>query len=419
MRGPVTNNLAAALEELSLLADDDSTHLFVRHLPTLVGDAKELPEGAPHEAELALGDWRTPRQGDIVARRYRVGDQARRTGYVVTVSARHVELDQTVALTYLTLDGCSDRDLVDSFSRRARLAGRVVSSCAARVLDTGRLVFGAPFAVVERPSGWTFAEVVGIRGRLPLEEAADYVARACRAIEHAYAAGFRRVQPNMTNLVLARDSNDAPAVKTVLFGAESVDAVHVVRTALNASDDLEDAVVLPYLAPEDVHDPDEQGGERADVWALGAIFFELYTGASPFAGPTPLQLLTRIADESPLDVVVLRPECPPEARAIIERCLAKDPLDRYATIGELAVDLSILRPCAEPVPVTRALIVRGSEPATHAVEGTTERHLEASSRGARQRKKWIDRAVSLAIGILLGVLGILAVELVTQITRHR
>jgi len=388
-------------------ADDESTHLFVRNLPALYGTPLALGRDPEETLDLVIADWKTPRQGDIVARRYRVGERLSRTGHVVTVSARHLELEQSVNLTYLAAPALGDEHAVDAFSRRARLVSQVSTSHTARVLDAGRLVFGAPFVVLEQLPGWTLAEVLRMRGRLPWKEAADLVLQACRALQEAYAGGVDRVGPNMTNLVVTREPNGVPVVRTVLFGAESAATGYLSpRGPAWAADDVDDESTLPYLSPEDVQGPREHDGERADVWALGAVFFELYTGARAFSGESTVRLLTRIVAEATPELYALRPEAPAEVRELLERCLAKDPFERYATVDDLATALGALArstaaPRAASPPSRQGARVPPTPPPVAPV---------ALSAARASRASLGDRALTLTVGVAIGVLVVAAAQ---------
>src|SRR5262249_5738962 len=147
---------------------------------------------------------------------------------------------------------------------------RVPSARTAKVLDIGRLVTGSPFAVLEKLPGWTLAEVLRVRGPLPIAEAAEYVVQACRAIADARAVGIRRVGPTPSNLVLTRDANGAVLVKTVLFGANNVEPEEILLADFFREDGFEARRrLLPYVAPEHVRQTRRHDDPAADVWALG------------------------------------------------------------------------------------------------------------------------------------------------------
>ncbi|MFO0737643.1 MAG: protein kinase [Labilithrix sp.] len=90
-----------------------------------------------------------------------------------------------------------------------------------------------------------------------------------------------------------------------------------------------------YMAPEQLRSAREVD-PRADVWALGAILFRLVTGRTPFDGETMAQLCARVLVDPPLPIRKLTPTIPEGLAVVIERCLEKEPVSRYASVAELA-----------------------------------------------------------------------------------
>jgi ABC-type amino acid transport substrate-binding protein len=106
-----------------------------------------------------------------------------------------------------------------------------------------------------------------------------------------------------------------------------------------------------YMAPEQAAGKTREVGPAADVWALGAILYELLTGRPPFRADTPLATLLRVLHEEPVPVARLRPGLPGDLAAITMKCLEKEPARRYAGAGALADDLTRFahgQPLAEP-----------------------------------------------------------------------
>jgi serine/threonine-protein kinase len=96
---------------------------------------------------------------------------------------------------------------------------------------------------------------------------------------------------------------------------------------------------LAYLAPEQVRDPSNVDA-RVDIWALGALLHEMLAGVAPFVAENTPGLLAAIAAEEPMPLSHLRPEIPEELEAVVLRCLAKSPRDRFASVAELAQGLA-------------------------------------------------------------------------------
>jgi len=354
-------------------------------------------------------------EGDLVARKYYISGPEERTGAVVTAPARHLELEQSVSLTYLVAEASEAAGRVARFLHDVKVVARVPSAHTAKVLDVGRLSSGSPYAALERPEGWTFAEVLRVRGPLPVQEACDYATKAARAIGEAQAAGVRGITLNMENLVLTRASNGAALVKTVLFGASSAGAEEILRAdLLRAVDTKAHRSLMPYLAPEHVRHTNAVDESRAAVWALGTILYELIAGKKAIDARTCTGILLAIAADVPPRIGFARPDVPVEVETVIERCLAKEPSARYASVLDVAAALEAITtgesgdrqtlpprrstsrippPLPSVVPTARA-IVRASKPPGD----------------ERLAPKTIDRAVTLALGVLLGALLLTSVQ---------
>ena len=94
-----------------------------------------------------------------------------------------------------------------------------------------------------------------------------------------------------------------------------------------------------YMAPEQAMVPRQQVGRAADVYALGAVFYELLTGRPPFAGESPLATVMQVLDNEPVSLSSLQPNVPRDLETVCLKCLSKDPRQRYGSALELAEDL--------------------------------------------------------------------------------
>jgi hypothetical protein len=292
------------------------------------------------------------REGDLVAGKYRIENEIGAGGMGVIVAARHEQLDQRVAIKFVRGETLGNEEGVQRFLREARAAVRLRSEHAARVLDVGTLESGVPFMVMEYLEGQDLARVLAERGPISAELAADWIAQACEALAEAHAAGIVHRDLKPQNLFLARTVGGADHVKVLDFGvSKSIDSITGAPGALTRTSAILGSPL--YMAPEQMRSS-RDADARADVWALGVVLFELLTRRWPFEAETLPGLCLKVVGDPPMSIAELRPDIPEHIVAVIERCLAKDPADRYANAAELSTALEPLLPMASRIFVERA-----------------------------------------------------------------
>src|SRR5690242_6852289 len=244
-------------------------------------------------------------------------------GAMATVDLAHdAELDRPVALKRLAENLARDEDLRRRFVREARLAARLAHPNVVRVFDVGEDE-GRPFIAMEYVEGRTLAELVALRGPLPAAEVATLGVQMCAALAAAHAAGLvhRDVKPQ--NLILGSDG----VLKLGDFGI----AVGHEGTRLT----LEGTVLgtAGYLAPEQARG--EQVTAAADIYAVGAVLYELLTG-EPSRSASTLADLGAAGGFDPPDVAARAPAAPPDLVAAVAECLSVRPEDRPRSAAALA-----------------------------------------------------------------------------------
>ncbi len=281
------------------------------------------------------------KEGDVVAGKYRVERVLGVGGMGVVVAAIHLHLDQRVALKFVRPEAAENAQAVERFMREARAAARLKSEHVAKVHDVALLESGMPYLVMEYLEGADLGRVLAEQGPLSIESAADYVIQACEAVAEAHAIGIvhRDIKPQ--NLFLTRRLGGAPMVKVLDFGISKIAAVIGARLTQTAS-----VMGSPlYMAPEQMRSA-RNVDPRADIWALGVVLYELLTGRVPFDAETMTELCLKVVQDAPVPPETLRFDLPPALRAIIARCLEKDPTRRFAEAGELAAALEPFAPIA-------------------------------------------------------------------------
>ncbi|HEX2875577.1 MAG TPA: protein kinase [Polyangiaceae bacterium] len=308
----------------------------------VVLDDELLFDDSPRRSSLLRRDERPEdivREGEVLAGKYRVERIPGRNGLGVLVQVRHMELGQEVTLKFLVPQACAYPEFVQRFVREARAAVRIQGEHVARVTDVGRLESGAPYMVREFLRGPDLAEVLKVRGPLPIAEAVDYIIQTCEGVAEGHALGVVHRNLRPTSLIVGRRSDGTALVKVFDFAAsESLHVNPFTERAVSLVGTSAIMASLPYLSPEQIRDPHDVDF-RADVYSLGAVLYELLTGSAVYAADAAPALLAQVAADAAPAVRNLRPDCPGELDHIVLRCLAKNRGIRYASVADLAVAL--------------------------------------------------------------------------------
>jgi serine/threonine-protein kinase len=284
------------------------------------------------------------REGVVLAGRYLVGHMLGSGGMGVVVAARHLELDEMVAIKFLLPEMAQGADAISRFAREAWATSKIKSEYVARVSDVGRLDSGTPFIVMEYLEGMDLACMLRSRGPLPVEQAVEFVLQACEAIAEAHALGIVHRDLKPSNLFCVRRTDGLLAIKVLDFGISKVTRPYgqpadfrITATAATVGSPL-------YMSPEQMSSA-KVADERADIWALGVILQELMTGRVPFYAPNLPELAIKIATELPAPLRAERDDIPKGLERVVSRCLEKERRRRYDNVAELA---QALAPFAAP-----------------------------------------------------------------------
>jgi serine/threonine-protein kinase len=293
-----------------------------------------------------------PLIGQVLAGKYRIERVLGSGGMGIVVAATHLDLQEVRAIKLMHPENVGNAQAVERFLREARAAVRLESEHVARVLDVGRLASGAPYIVMEHLTGSDLGEISRLRGPLPIQEAALYVAQAASAIAEAHAAGVihRDLKPSNLFLTTARDGS--PCIKVLDFGISKV-ACPDGDAALDMTKSRELMGSPLFMAPELMRSS-QTASARSDIWGLGVILYKLLTGRLPFVAKGLLETCMVVLERPPVRPSTLRPDLPRELEMVTLRCLIKDPARRLASAVELAAALAPFaagRPSAERISV--------------------------------------------------------------------
>jgi tRNA A-37 threonylcarbamoyl transferase component Bud32 len=274
-------------------------------------------------------DLPLPKEGTLVGSRYRVGRRLGRGGMGVVHEAVHEEIGRRYAIKLLRRELASRPRSLERFVREARLLAGVNHPHITQVFDFGRHEGRTPYIVMEYLEGRTLREVLRREGPCEPQLAVTIMRQVCRAMAHAHAQGVVHRDLKPDNLMLL-GANESVHVKILDFGIAQYASPPDTRLTPSGA-------VLGtshYMSPEQTRG-DETLGAATDVYSLGVIFYEILSGLRPHPGDSYAAVLFHLLTQPPVPLTQVMPSCPPELWEIIERCLCNNPLDRYATAGEL------------------------------------------------------------------------------------
>jgi eukaryotic-like serine/threonine-protein kinase len=265
--------------------------------------------------------------GELVAGRYELQEVVGTGGMSSVYRAVDTLLERNVALKILHPHYGEDAEYVERFRREARSVAQLSHPNIVTVIDRGE-ADGQQYIVFEYVDGESLKQLVDRTGPLPARRAVELGLQVAEALAFAHNAGLvhRDVKPQ--NVLVTEDGE----AKVTDFGiARSLDVEHGVTqtgTVLGTSN---------YLSPEQARG--QTVTPATDVYSLGVVLYELLTGEVPFPGENFVAVAMKHINEEPPSLLERRPDVPMRLVAAIDRALAKDPVQRFPSMGAFCTEL--------------------------------------------------------------------------------
>jgi serine/threonine-protein kinase len=254
--------------------------------------------------------------------------------------ARDTRLDRTVAIKVLASEIADDIDLRARFEREARTVAALDHPHICGIYDVGE-ANGTHFIVMPYLDGQSLAARLE-KGPLPLDQTLKIATEIADALDKAHRQGITHRDLKPANIMVTRSGS-----KLLDFGlaklkapAGSISMSGMTQLATPAPATAHGTILgtVQYMAPEQVEG--KEADARSDIWAFGAVLYEMATGTRPFQGDTPASVIGAILKDDPPPVSIRQPLAPSALDHMVGRCLAKQPDERWQSAADLRHQLA-------------------------------------------------------------------------------
>jgi len=254
--------------------------------------------------------------------------------------AQDTRLERTVAVKVLTAHLSSSPEVRQRFEREAKTISKLSHPHICALYDVGESD-GTEYLVMEYLEGETLTQRLA-RGPLPAEQVLRYGVEMAEALDQAHRQGIVHRDLKPGNVMVSKSG-----IKLLDFGLAKmvapvtpVSGVTALPTVAGGQDLTQGGTILgtfQYMAPEQLEG--KEADARTDIFALGAVLYEMATGRKAFAGKSQASLIGSILKDEPAAISTIQPMAPPALDRVVRICLSKDPEDRWQSAHDIAAEL--------------------------------------------------------------------------------
>ncbi|MFH1312664.1 MAG: protein kinase [Candidatus Eisenbacteria bacterium] len=267
--------------------------------------------------------------GDLFAGRYRLLEQIGKGGMGVVYKARDTKLRRDVALKFLPSEFTRDAEAKERFIHEAQTASGLDHPNICTIHEIHEEPGGQLFISMACYEGETVRAKIK-RGPLEIEEAIRIAGQVADGLEETHKKGIvhRDIKPG--NIIVKTGG----VAKIMDFGlAKLAGERDLTKTGTTVG-------TVAYMSPEQARG--REVDHRTDIWSLGVVLHQMLTGQQPFKGEKAQAIIYSILNEKPEPVTEINPAIPFELGAVVDRCLRKDPAERYQFVADLSADIKKL-----------------------------------------------------------------------------
>jgi serine/threonine protein kinase len=348
----------------SLLSEHQQAGNFM--LGPLLGSTGPRPSQTPTPSKDTLSK---------ISVRYEIIAEVGRGGMGIVYRARDRETGELVALKILRPDIATDERVMERFKNELRLARKITHKNVCRIYEFSRADETA-YISMEFVDGESLREVLARFGTLSFRKAIQITQQICAGLREAHALAIVHRDLKPENVMLDRSGH----IKVMDFGiARSIETDTMTTGSIIGTP--------AYMAPEQAEGKGID--QRADIYSLGLILYEMITGNAAFAGDTPMAVALKQVREQPTPPREIEPAIPYDFESIVLKCLEKDPAKRYQSVDELE----------------EALVHAGMSSNQRPVRAIGSGILARGPRQPQSSRPWVrPSAYSFAVGFTIAIL---------------
>jgi serine/threonine-protein kinase len=240
--------------------------------------------------------------------------------------AEHQMMKRPVAIKLIRPGKATDPHVLARFEREVRATAKLSHWNTIEIFDYGRTEDGTFYYVMEYLPGLSLADLVDKHGPLPPARAIHLLVQTCDALAEAHSHGLIHRDLKPGNIFSAQRGGFHDVAKLLDFGlakpvSADSDSIQLTQEGSITGSPL-------FMSPEQALG-DSEPDARSDIYSMGAVAYYLLTGSPPFDGDKPIKVILAHAHEPVVPPSRLRPDIPPDVEAVVMRCLAKDPAERF------------------------------------------------------------------------------------------
>ena len=276
-----------------------------------------------------------PLLGRVIDGRYRVEKSIGEGGMGVVYLITHAVLGKRMALKVLRGEMAKDAEVVQRFMQEAQSATSIGHPNIIDISDFGRLPDGSVYFVMEILDGDSLSKMISRGGSIPMSTAIHVVRQIASALEAAHTRNIVHRDLKPDNIYCVKQGQDEHFVKVLDFGIAKVGGANskLTRTGMIFG-------TPHYMSPEQA--AGQSVDARTDIYALGVIMYEMFTGKVPFDGETFMGILSKHMFQEPIPPSAIKGQSLGAIEDVILKALAKKQEDRYQSMGELVRDLDAI-----------------------------------------------------------------------------